>query len=246
MPVRISAVSYLNTYPFVYGLQASGLLTGFGLDLAVPSECARKLSAGEADLALVPAGALPGIGKYHYTSDFCIGAVGPVLTVVLFSKVPLNQITEISLDPDSRTSVELVKILAKHHWNIRPAWNGLAPGELAAGRMPESVVAIGDKTFALGEHYPYRYDMAEAWMEMTGLPFVFAVWISKKELPATFLAGFNAALGYGVSRIDECIRYFSDSLPPCGDCLRYLRDNISYPFDDAKKQGLKKFLEYLG
>lgn len=244
-PLRIAAVSYLNTFPFVYGLKESGILKDFSLELAVPSVCASRLKAGEADIALVPAGALPEIDGYRIVSDFCIGAAGPVKTVLLLSKKPLNEIRTIHLDNDSRTSVELVKVLAENHWKINPAWKKLMPGEAGERRDLEAVVAIGDKTFTMRERYPYVYDLAEGWIAMTGLPFVFAVWISRKELPQELLASFSAALAYGVERKRETLDYFRTGLPPCDDCLSYLEHNISYPLDEAKRLGLGRFVGLL-
>jgi chorismate dehydratase len=240
--LKISAVSYLNTFPFVYGLKESGLLKNFSLELDVPSVCAEKLKKGSVDIALVPSGALPEIGDFHYISDFCIGAVCEVRTVLLLSQVPLQQISMVHLDFDSRTSVELVKVLAKHYWKIDPQWKNLKPGESASVNTFESMVAIGDKTFTLRHGFPYVYDLAEAWINYTGLPFVFAVWVSRKKLPSDIKLQFTSALAYGISHRRECIGYFRDKLPGCDDCLYYLEHNISYEFENAKREGLKAFL----
>jgi len=243
--LRISAVSYLNTYPFVYGIKKSGILSDFSLSLDVPSLCAEKLKSGLADIALVPVGALPEISQFYYISDFCIGAVGKVKTVLLLSKVPLDRITKIYLDHDSRTSVELVKVLASHYWHIAPRWVNLKEGRAAADHEMESLVAIGDKTFDIRHKYPYVYDLGEAWISFSGLPFVFAAWISLNKLPDNVILEFNHALAFGVSHRRDCIDYFRDKLPAYDDCLGYLERNISYEFDERKKQGLELFLSYL-
>jgi len=243
--LRISAVSYLNTFPFVYGINESGMLSNFNLLLDVPSKTAERLKAGDADVALIPVGALPEIGQFHYISDFCVGAVGAVKTVLLLSKVPLDRITKIHLDYDSRTSVKLVRVLASHHWHINPQWENLGEGQASAARDIESLVAIGDKTFELRHRYPYVYDLAEAWIAFSGLPFVFSAWVSRKRLPDNILQQFSGALSYGVSHKRECLDYFKDKLPANQDCFRYLEENISFAFDDSKKEGLKLFLKHL-
>ena len=243
--LRITAVSYLNTFPFVYGLKESGLLQDFILELDVPSVCAEKMKSGSVDIALVPVAALPEISNYHFVSEFCIGAVGEVKTVLLLSKVPLEQINRVYLDFDSRTSVELVKVLAKNHWKISPAWEHLKPGEAASMKDITSLVAIGDKTFELRPGFPFVYDLAEAWISFSGLPFVFAAWISRKKFADQTISQFAAALDFGINHKRECIDYFSDKLPGCSDCLAYLEHNISYEFDQKKRDGLKKFLSYL-
>ena len=243
--LKVSAVSYLNTFPFVYGLKESGLFKNFQLDLDVPSICAEKLKNGTADLALVPVGALKEIKDFHYITDYCIGAVGEVKTVLLLSKVPLERISHVYLDFDSRTSVELVKVLARNYWHINPQWQNLKSGQSGIAQDYESLVAIGDKTFELRPHYPFVYDLAEAWISFTGLPFVFAVWVSRKKLPDDVRLSFTKALAYGVSHKRECIDYFRDKLPSFNDCLSYLENNISYEFDQKKREGLEAFLSFL-
>jgi chorismate dehydratase len=243
--LRISAVSYLNTFPFVYGLKKSGILKNFSLSLDVPSVCAAKLTSGHADLALVPAGALPEIGDYHIQSPYCIGAVGEVRTVLLLSHEPLARIREVNLDYDSRTSVALVKVLARHYWKIAPRWKNLSSGEAEGMRQFESVTAIGDKTFGMREKYPYVYDLAREWHDFTRLPFVFALWISRNPLPERIGQDFAEALGYGVRRKPESIEYFREKLPPGIDCQKYLEKNISFELDADKRRGLKLFLDYL-
>jgi len=243
--VRISAVSYLNTFPFVYGIRESGLLQHYSLELDVPSLCAEKLKNGLVDIALVPVGGLPEIRRFHYISGYCIGAIGEVKTVLLLSKVPLEQIRHVYLDMDSRTSVELVKVLSKNYWHIDPSWENMNPGQYSTMNEIESVVAIGDKTFDLRSNYPYVYDLAEAWIRFTGLPFVFAVWVSREKLSDGLLLKFERALAYGISHKKECIDYFHNSLPGCDDCLSYLENNISYEFDSKKQEGLKTFLNFI-
>ncbi len=244
--IRISAVSYLNTFPFVYGLKNSPSLPEFRLSLDVPSVCARKLIEGEADIALVPTGVIPLIPGAKMISGFCIGAKGPVTTVLLLSKVPVQQITSIHLDIDSRTSVELIRVLAREYWKISPEWIPIQKNEREHYHDFESVVAIGDKTFQLKKHFPYVYDLAEFWFLLTGLPMVFAVWATLSEIPGPFLEKFNEALNFGLQNKAAALEYFRDQLPECGDCLRYLEKDISYDLDEEKKAGMELFLKYLG
>lgn len=243
--LRITAVSYLNTFPFVYGIRESGLLHDYRLDLAVPSVCSERLLRGEADIALVPAGALPGLGEVSHVSDYCIGAVKAVKTVLLLSHKPLPDIRRIGLDFDSRTSVELVKILATHYWKISPEYVGLKPGEILLEDGLEAVVAIGDKTFSMRDRYEFSYDLASEWINFTGTPFVFALWAARTHLPPEVVRNFSDALSFGVKHIPDCLDYFRDKLPACTDCRDYLENNISFHLDSEKRRGLNLFLEYL-
>jgi chorismate dehydratase len=244
-PLKISAVSYLNTFPFVYGIRESGFLKNYRLDLDIPSLCAEKLKNRLVDVALIPVGALSDLDSYEFVADFCIGAVNAVKTVLLLSHKPLERISEIGLDYDSRTSVKLVKVLAKHFWNINPSWRNLSPGEVSKDNRFEAIVAIGDKTFELIKNYPYCYDLAREWIYFTRLPFVFAVWVTNTKIPDPMKDELNKALAYGVGHIKETLDFFRDKLPEKEDCQLYLEKNISYPLDEKKKKGLNLFLHYL-
>jgi chorismate dehydratase len=243
--LKISAVSYLNTFPFVYGIRRSGFLKDYRLDLDIPSLCAEKLKNGVVDVALIPVGALTDLGSYDFVTDFCIGAVNTVKTVLLLSHKPVHQIQTIGLDYDSRTSVKLVKVLAKHSWKIEPSYQNLLPGQALQDPGYDSIVAIGDKTFDLVKNYPYRYDLAEEWIKLTSLPFVFAAWVTTKKLAIPVQHTLNQALEYGVTHINETLEFFKDKLPANEDCKSYLEKNISYSFDKNKKEGLNLFLEFL-
>jgi chorismate dehydratase len=243
--LKISAVSYLNAIPFVYGIMKSGFLENFRLDLDVPSICAEKLKSGEVDIALVPSGAFPDFTNPRIISDYCIGSVGNVRTVLLLSRDPLEKIKNIYLDFDSRTSVKLARILAEKFWKISPHWTPVKPGQWKDLSQISSIVAIGDKTFDLVKQYPYVYDLATEWIRFTSLPFVFAFWLSLTPLPEDQLSSLNKALAWGISRKAESVEFFKDKLPPCGDCLEYLEENISYNLDGKKKAGLDLFLKYL-
>ena len=243
--LNISAVSYLNTFPFVYGMRHSGFLCDYHLYLDVPSLCAERLKTGEADIGLVPAGALPDFSDYHIITDYCLGAVKEVITVLLLSTKPLDKIRKVHLDFDSRTSARLVQVLARSYWKITPEFERLKPGEAEGLGKREAIVAIGDKTFGLKEQYPYSYDLADEWIKFTGLPFVFAVWACTRPLSGQIIDSLNSALQFGIENIESTLEYFSSKLPPNADCRKYLTENISYDLDKQKREGLNLFLSYL-
>jgi len=244
--LRISAVSYLNTLPFVYGIRNSGLLSNYDLQLDIPSECARKFISREVDIALIPAAALAKLKTSQLLNDYCIGASGKVKTVLLLSQVPLNKIKTIHLDYHSLTSVNLVKILSKHHWKINPQWVNL--DELTEMNLLklESIVAIGDKTFLLEKDFKYVYDLAEEWRNFTQLPFVFACWVAHENIPSDILNNFNAALGWGIQHKLQSIKELFDAKRfPNVDLKEYYEKNIDFIFDEPKHTAFKLFLKYL-
>jgi chorismate dehydratase len=243
---RISAVSFLNTLPFVYGIYNSGMLSDFELILDVPSECASKFNNNEVDIALVPVAALKNLSSYKLLNDFCIGSFGNVRTVLLLSQVPLKQISKIHLDYHSLTSINLVKILCQHYWHIEPEWVNLDESTEKNIASFESIVAIGDKTFELAEKYACIYDLSAEWKKFTGLPFVFACWIAHENVKDAKIKEITNALNWGVRNKREAIeKLFDKQRFPSVNIDEYLEKNIDFIFNDQKHIALNLFLNYI-
>lgn len=238
-------MAYLNTLPFIYGIKKLGLDSEMELHLDIPSKCAEKLLDQQIDLGLVPVAILPQLEERYVVSDYCIGAEGRVNSVLLYSEVPIHEVTKIVLDYQSRTSVNLVKVLAKHHWKINAIWENGEEGfeSKIAGNV--AGVVIGDRTFNMKNRFSYVYDLSEEWYKLTGLPFVFACWVANKQLPDAFLNRFNESLKYGVTNIDLAIEADENNLLLSHEKRSYLKNDISYAFDAKKKKALDLFLNYL-
>lgn len=240
--IKIVAVSYLNTKPLLYGLLKSPLAAQIDLQLNIPSECARKLKNGEADLGLIPVAGIPELDSPRIVSNFCIGAQGTVRTVCIFSERPLEEVKRIYLDYHSRTSVALTKILLRDYWHLSPELLPAQPGfEEEIGGKTAGLI-IGDRAIGMEARFPYIYDLGEAWMEHTGLPFVFAAWVSNKRMDADFLRQFNEALENGVRQIPE-LMYLLPSPAPGFDLQAYFTENIRYELDEPKRLALEMFLK---
>ncbi len=244
--IKISVVSYLNSKPFINGLQHSALIGKIDLQLDIPSVCAQKLLDGQVDIGLVPVAVLPLLKEKYIISDYCIGAVGKVASVMLYSDVPLNEISNVLLDYQSRTSVTLVKVLADNFWQIKPKWTSAKADFENEINGATAAVIIGDRTFGIENKYKFSYDLAEEWQKFTGLPFVFACWVSNKQLPPIFISEFNAALKNGLDSRPELIKELQDSKKYPTNIDVYLNQNIDYDYDTAKKQALELFLSYMG
>jgi chorismate dehydratase len=243
--VKISAISYLNSVPFVYGIMHGGLMDSCELSLDIPSVCARKLKENEADLGLVPVAALLDMKSWHVVSDYCIGAVGPARSVLLLSKVPLQQIKEIHLDFHSMTSAGLIRILAARYWKIKPEFKLLSDVSPQNYSALEAVLLIGDKTFEDLSAFPYVYDLAEQWLVYTGMPFVFAVWAANKPLEHEFVQKFNSALAYGFENLEKALLLSEDMRMSKEAKLHYLTHNISYQLNSEKRKALELYLSML-
>jgi chorismate dehydratase len=245
--IRISAVKYANTYPFMYGLTESGFERKVVLETDHPSDCAAKLISGKADLGLIPVASLPLLKEYHIIGDYCIGATGKVRTVLLLCNCDFDKVETIYLDYRSRSSVNLSKVLAKNFWDREFRWMNTSKGfDFRNIGMTEAVVLIGDQCFEYEKSFRFKIDLAEEWKESTGLPFVFACWTSNKPLDPGFIEEFNLALKLGVDNIGLVVRKYGESGAITGTILeKYLTENIDFNLDSEKRKGLSLFLEYL-
>jgi chorismate dehydratase len=243
-PIKISAVSYANTYPFLYGIAQKLNSLHIELSMDVPAVCAEKLIKSEVELGLIPVAKLSEVPNAQIISNYCIGAVGNVKTVLLMSKCPLDEINSVYLDSESRTSVNLVKVLAKKYWKKNWEWQD-APNNFPEPEKHQSIVLIGDKTYNYRKDYPYIYDLSQAWYDFSGKPFVFAVWVANRELPKDFIEDFNQALSFGLQNIDAAIDVYAD-VDQREELRNYLTNFISYELDNEKKEGMELFLTYMG
>ena len=229
----ITAVSYLNTIPFVYGLQHADNLRA-DLLLAPPAECAKNYIEGKADIALLPAAVVPELKQTNIITDYCIGAVGAVRTVTVMSNTPIGRVKRIWLDAHSRTSVQLCGYLAKHKWHIEPEWLHMPDyAVVEQAQEGDAFLLIGDKVFDYEGRFAYTYDLAIEWREVTKLPFAFAVWVARKGVPYEITDELQRALTFGVEHIWEAVsesRYMgSDSGITAYD---YLTRNIDFMLEE--------------
>jgi len=241
--VKLAAVSYLNTIPFLYGIEEDiSLRSQIDLRLEYPSKCADLLKSGEVDLALIPVAAIPNIPSAEIIGNYCIGANGKVNTVMLYSDCPLEEIESIALDYQSRTSVMLTKVLVKNFWKIDVSFESTSEGYIDSISGYRAGVVIGDRAFDLNGTFPYQYDLSEEWFKFTGLPFVFACWVANKTLSTEFVSPFNKAIEQGVNNKTKAINSWVEKENSSIDLKSYLNKDISYEFDESKKNALEKFL----
>jgi chorismate dehydratase len=236
--LRISIVSYANTVPLVYGLKHF-LKLPVELIPDVPAECARKVINGEVDMGLIPVATIPKVPNAQLVGKYGIAANGPVKSVKLYSEVPLDQVTRIYLDHDSRTSVALCKILCRERWKVNPEF---VPGEKGFEKLISGTsagVVIGDRTFDMPS-MNYEFDLAQEWQHHTGLPFVFAAWVANKPISAEFVRAFDAAQQLGLTHLNEAVAESQSRYP--FPLLDYLQRYIQYPLSEEHHKGLKLFL----
>lgn len=238
----MGAVSYLNTKPLVYGFEKGGMNEEIELIFDYPAKVAAMLLDETIDIGLIPVAVIPKLLSAHIISDFCIGASEPVASVCLFSNVPLQQITKILVDYQSRTSAALMKVLLKYHWNIDPELVDTQSGYQQGIQGTTAGLVIGDRALQQRALSTYIYDLAEEWRTFTGMPFLFAAWVANKKLPEDFISRFNNATGEGLQHLKEIVAAnpFADY-----DLYTYYTRNIDYRLDDEKRAALKLFLQYI-
>ncbi len=239
-----AAVSYLNTKPFLYGIFNTQMEEEVEIQLEIPSVCATKLKEGSVDFGLVPVAIIPELDTPHIISDFCIGTEGAVNTVAIVSDAPISEITDLYLDFHSRTSVQLAQILLREFWQHQPRIHPAKEGFINQIGGTQAAVVIGDRCIGLDQKHQFYYDLGSAWLEFTGLPFVFATWVSNKPLPTEFIDRFNLAMQVGLDHIPQLIQLLPTPSSNF-DLSAYFNQHISYPFDKPKKKALARFLKYL-
>ncbi len=243
--LKISIVNYFNTLPFRYALKHSELKNRIDLQEDIPSICAQKLKFNQVDIGLVPVALLPELDNYKIITNYCIGANGKVDSVKLYSQVPLNEIKSVTLDYQSRSSIKLTKILNKFFWKQNFEFKDAKPGYEQNITDVNAAVVIGDRTFALNGTFKYEFDLAEEWKKMTGLPFVFAAWVTTSEIDKDFVNEFDKVLEKGVKHITEAIKESQLTHPVNFDANDYLSNKISYNLDTEKREALQLFLKYM-
>lgn len=244
---RISASSYSNTAPlvwsFLYG-QNHGKVEII-LDNA-PARSAELLAQDRVDAALVPVIAYQMIDSVRLIPDVCVGAKERVRSVCLVTKGrDLGDVRSVSLDTSSRTSVVLTKIIFREFLGSEPVWRDARPDIDLMFADSDAALLIGDPALrlsALPAGAAYRtFDLAELWRQHTGLGFVFAMWMTRRE---NVSIDFAAARDEGLAHIDEIIANYETEIMLGHDEMRkYLSENISYSVSDSMRQGMALYFD---
>lgn len=240
--IRVGAVSYLNTKPLIYGFEQGAMSDKLTLELNYPSQLASSLQKNKLDIALLPVAAIPSIPMAEVISPFGIAADQNVASVCLFSHVPIEEIQEIYLDYQSRTSVALTRILLRDHWHTRPMLLDAPENYIELLKGKTAGIIIGDRALEQLNKFEYVYDLAKVWHEHTRLPFVFAAWVSNTPLEKSFVEEFNHTIAESLKRIPEVIE---QNPFPAYDLKTYYQENIQYKLDEEKQKGMTLFLKLL-
>lgn len=229
------------------GFEAHMQDRSFEFQLVPPADCAKLLARGQSQMALIPVGAMENFHGLHLMPNFCIGSNGPVESVFIFSEVPITEARHLILDSHSRSSNGLAQILLRHHWKHQPGLELPTFRDFSRIQGQTAGVVIGDKAIHLKGSFPYEYDLSQAWKELTGLPFAFAVWayqpgvFSKKQL-----AELDEAMRLGVARRAQTAQRWAEHYgTDPAYAAHYLQHCIDFHFDGAKHKAVNLYLQLL-
>ena len=243
----MAAVSYLNTSPLVWGMLHGPARGRFDLEFRTPAGCADQLASGAADIGIVPSFELTrqDLEIIPATGIACHGAVRSILLV---SSRPAAEIRTLALDSSSRTSVELVRVILEYRYGVAPKTVSHAPDLDAMLRVADAALLIGDPALRIDPAaLPWHvYDLGAEWMEMTGLPMVFAVWAARKGVvSADLVEAFQESCRYGLAHLDEIVEIESKARGFAPEVVReYLTRYIVHELGPRDYQGMELFLDY--
>jgi chorismate dehydratase len=243
-PLRLGAVSYLNTKPLVHGLDAHP--EQFDVRFDVPAKCAELLHEGRVDLGLIPAIEYLR-GQYVIVPGISIASDGPVATVAVFTRKPIAEVRTLALDLSSRTSVALTRVLCAKHWKIAPKFTPAEPDLEAMLQRADAALVIGDPAFEIdpAKHQVTKIDLGAEWKALTGLPFVYAMWVGRHgAATAEHCRMLKQARDNGVAHLAQIARQVGGGNTALErKVLSYLRDNLKYGLGSAEQAGLRRFHE---
>lgn len=239
---RVGVVSYLNSKPFLEGILHDPIIRQIHLQVLPPAEIAALLVSGELDIGLVPVKVMHSLSNPHIHTNYCIGSTDKVHSVCIFSNTPIEHCHTLLLDSESRTSVAFSKVLLRDYFKLTPALKPSYVGYESDLQDGVAGLVIGDRSFAWHKVYTYVYDLGYYWKKLTGLPFVYAAWLSNTPLESEFTIAFNRALENGLNRINDWLPPFQ-TLYPDISLNNYFTKHISYQLDQEKRNGLALFLE---
>lgn len=243
--LRVGAVSYMNARPLIWGLEKGKNLIDLHLD--IPSRLYKLFEEDKLDIALLPAIAYIRNASYRIIPDISISSKGAVESVNLFLKRDINDIKEVAIDMSSLTSRALTSIILQERYGLRPQFIDWDNGLDFSRSSPDALLLIGDNAM-IYKAYQFKtvLDLGNEWHKLTGLPFVYAFWVTRAKKK---LHGLDKALKEtkeaGLKALEEIAGIEAKRLNfPKSDCLRYLSSSIHYDLGESEIKGLKRFYSY--
>jgi chorismate dehydratase len=240
----VSAVSYLNTWPLVWGFLHGPQRGLFNFRFDLPVHCAEALRDRKADIGLLPCAELDRLGL-DFLPDLGIACEGSVRSILLISRCPFEEVRTLAVDSSSRTSVALARIILAERYGCHPAVNPHEPSLPEMLVENDAALIIGDPALHLDpETMPYRtLDLGAEWVAWSGLPMVFAVWAGRTEFLTPDVAeAFRASYRWGSEHVDEMVARAATDRGVRPELARaYFTRHIGYPLSSRHLEGLALF-----
>lgn len=243
-PVRVGAVSYLNSKPLIEGLAEA--VPDAALVLDYPSRLADGLARGDLDVALVPSIESISDPDYEVVSDACVATRGPVLSVKLYFRTKPGDVKRLALDEGSRTSAALARVMLTERFGVLPDIEPLKLESTVATTTADAVLLIGDRAIEPPvESFREVWDLGQEWLSWTGLPFVFALWVTRRGIRLGEVeAALSAARDRGLQNLTTIAQRESRAMGlPLDVVDGYLRRNLHFQLGNAERQGLRLYLD---
>jgi chorismate dehydratase len=240
---RVSVVKYLNTAPLIWGMLKGDQQGNYDLDFTTPAKCADDLGRREAAVGIVPSIEYQRIERLCVLPGCSIASKGIVKSVLLLSKMPLEQVKTVALDNSSRTSAALVRVLLRKFYSRPVSVAPADPEPQAMLQHADAALLIGDPALTFDAGGLMVYDLAAEWKKFTGLPFVFAVWAGHEDAGlGRFCGDFEASRDFGLDHLDDIAREYAPRLGLAPETVKvYLKENIDYSLDEENRKGLELF-----
>jgi chorismate dehydratase len=248
---RISAISYLNTAPLMWDFEHAAAGAEFEISYTIPSDCAVSLREGSADIGIIPVAAYASIPDLSILPGVAIAARRAVRSILLVCKKPLDEVRRVALDNSSMTSAALTRVIFDKWYGGGREFTSMAPDLERMLAEHDAGLLIGDPALQVDRSRFHAYDLAAEWIRLTGKPFVFAFWVTRKralrDVPAHLDLAyvFQESRDHGLEHIDEISCTWAARLKLSElEVRNYLRKNIHYHLDADCLDGLQLFYRY--
>jgi chorismate dehydratase len=247
--LRIAAISFLNTAPLMWDFEHTELGREFDIISTVPSECAEMLRSGAADIGIVPVVAYTTIPDLRVIPRVAIATKGSVRSILLVSKVPLEEVLTVAADSSSRTSVVLARVLFRKWLGGGRQFTSMPPDLDAMLESCDAALVIGDPALRVDRERYICYDLAEEWKRLTGHPFVFAFWAVRAwalaETDLDLPRIFQQSRDHGLANVNALAREWAPRIGISDAAVRtYLTENIDYSLDEENRAALQLFFKH--
>ncbi len=241
--LRVGIVNYLNSKPLAWGFLKGHHADLFAPSFHPPALVARLLGQGNLDIGLIPSIEVQRIPNLRVLPDMCIAARHEVRSVLLVSRVPIGEVRRVALDQNSRTSATLLRILMRERWGLDPEYLHERPDPDRMLAEADAALIIGDPALRVDRERYQIVDLAAEWNELTGLPFVFAVWAVRPEVEIPDLPFyFKSSLRYGLSSLDTLVRESAAEMGlDTSEVRSYLTENLSFFLRQEELAALEEF-----